>query len=284
MLNDKDRAFTAARCLDDIGKPAENALRQCLTNLNPQVREWGVSALAGATDDVEVYISRIRGCLNDPEPLVRLATVRAIGTQENAPELAVPILIVALNDRDAHVSAAAADALGDFGSNGVTAFSALTNLIAQGEQTRSRAAMKSLAAIAPAETVSVLSNAVVNGTAALSGAALRSLKSIDPQLSRRLTLAVLRSPDSQRRQQAVSVAGTFEMEAPGIAEGLKAATQDNDPQVAHRAMMTMREMVQKRSDSASIAVHFPEDPSYQGKPLNEWLQLLRRSSASPTKE
>lgn len=73
--------------------------------------------------------------------------------------------------------------------------------------------MNALAAIAPSVAIPVLSNTVLNGTAALSGAALRSLKSINPELSRQMTLAELRSPDSQRRSQAVGVAGTFEMES-----------------------------------------------------------------------
>ena len=282
LLDDPERAFTAARCLDDIGKPAESGLRACLTNSNPQVREWGVSALAGATDDVEVYISRIKGCLKDPEALVRLATVRAIGSQENAPDLAVPILIGALNDPDAHVSAQAADSLGGFGTNSVGAISALTNQIGMGEQTRSRAAMNAVAAIAPSVAIPVLSNTVLNGTAALSGAALRSLKSINPELSRQMTLAALRSPDSKRRTQAVGVAGTFEMETPEIPEGLKLASQDSDPEVARHANMTMRQMVQKKKESGPVVVQFPGDPSYQGKSMGEWLQVLRRSSEHPT--
>jgi len=277
LLDDKDGAFTAVRCLDDIGKPAEKALLQCLTNSNYEVREWAVSALAGATDDVEVYISLIKGCLNDPEALVRLATVRAIGAQENAPELAVPILIESLNDRDAHVSAAAADALGGFGTNSLPAISPLTQQIATGEPTRSRAAMNALAALAPAQAIPVLSNAVVSGTAAMSGPALRSLKSIAPELSRQMTLSELRSPDPRRRLQAVSVADTFEVDTPGIAEGLKLAAQDNDPEVAQRATIAMRQMLEKKKEKGDAIFQFPEDPDYQGKPLGEWLRRLRRS-------
>jgi len=282
LLDDPERSFTAARCLDDIGKPAENALCQCLTNSNPQVREWGVGALAGATDDVEVYISRIKGCLKDPEALVRLATVRAIGGQDNAPDLVVPILIRALNDPDAHVSAQAAESLGGFGTNSLPAYSTLTNMIAQGDQIRGRAAMTALAAITPTQAIPILSNTVVNGTAALSGAALRTLKSLNPELSRQMTLAELHSADVPHRMQALSVTGTFETETPGIAEALKLAAQDSDPEVARRANMTMREMVRKKTDSGQAAVQFPDDPSYEGKPLSEWLQTLRRSSEMPT--
>jgi hypothetical protein len=97
-----------------------------------------------------------------------------------------------------------------------------------------------------------------------------------------MTLAQLHSPDSKRRTQAVGVAGIFEMETPGIAEGLKLASQDSDPEVASHANVTMRQMVQKKKESGPLIVQFPGDPSYQGKSLGEWLQVLRRSSEHPS--
>jgi hypothetical protein len=78
------------------------------------------------------------------------------------------------------------------------------------------------------------------------------------------------------------VAGTFEMETPGIAEALKLVAQDSDPEVARHANMTMRQMVQKKKESGPVVVQFPGDPSYQGKPLGEWVQSLRRHSEPPT--
>jgi len=187
-----------------------------------------------------------------------------------------------LNDPDAHVSAQAAESLGSFGTNSLPAFSDLTNMIAQGEQTRGRAAMTALATITPTQAIPILSNTAVNGTAALSGAALRTLKSINPELSRQMTLAELRSADAPHRMQALSVTGTFETDTPGIAEALKLAAQDSDPEVARRANMTMQELVQKKKDSGHAVVQFPDDPSYHGKPLSEWLHTLRRSSEMPT--
>src|ERR1017187_5613170 len=100
LLDDKELAFVAARCLENIGKPAESALCQCLTNQDWHVRHLSMSALASVTDDVEVYIARIKERLNDVEPSVRFATVQAVGEQNNAPELAIPLLITALEDRD----------------------------------------------------------------------------------------------------------------------------------------------------------------------------------------
>src|ERR1035441_10110981 len=65
LLDDKELAFVSARFLDNVGKSAEWALCQCLTNGDWQVRHLSVSALASVTDDVEVYISRIKPRLTE---------------------------------------------------------------------------------------------------------------------------------------------------------------------------------------------------------------------------
>jgi HEAT repeat protein len=128
LLDDQEFAFVAAICLENVGKPAESALCQCLTNQDWRVRHLSVPALASVTDDVEVYLARIVARLKDVEPAVRFATVQAIGAQENAPELAVPLLIAALADAEDSVCGQAANALSSFGTNAASAFSTLTNL------------------------------------------------------------------------------------------------------------------------------------------------------------
>lgn len=273
LLNDKELAFVAARCLENVGKSAESALCRCLTNQDWHVRHWSVPALASVTDDVEVYIARIKDRLKDVEPAVRFATVQAVGEQNNAPELAIPLLITALQDRDDGVSSQAAGALSGFGTNAVSAFPALTNLVSTGRQTQARTAMKALAAIAPAEALLVLSNAVVNGSPANLGAALRNLKSVAPELSLQMTLAEFHSADASRRSQAVGVAGSFGVETPGIAAALKSAAADSDQKVAQHAKMMMRQMFQKQKEAAPQDVRMPNEPSYQGKPLGEWLKM-----------
>jgi len=273
LLDDKELAFVATRCLDNTGKPAEAALCGCLTNQNSQVRRWSVPALAAVTDDVEVYIARIKDRLNDADASVRFATVQAIGGQENAPELAVPLLIAALNDADDSVCGQAAEALANFGTNGASAFSALTNLVNTGRIAQARAGMNVLAAIDPVRSISVLSNAVVSGSSATLGTALKSLKTIAPKLALEMTLGEFQSPDSRRRSQAVSVALNYDMATPGIAEALKSAAADTDPDVARRAVMTMRQMLQKQKEAVGSSVQIPGELSYLGKPLSQWLKL-----------
>ena len=56
MLGEKEFAFVATRCLENIGKPAEAALCECLTNQDWHVRHLAASALAAVTDEVEVYV------------------------------------------------------------------------------------------------------------------------------------------------------------------------------------------------------------------------------------
>jgi hypothetical protein len=56
------------RSLESIGKPAELVICQALTNSNPAIREWAINQLASVTDDVAVYIARIKPFLKRPRP------------------------------------------------------------------------------------------------------------------------------------------------------------------------------------------------------------------------
>lgn len=274
-LGEKEFAFVTARCLESIGKPAEAALCDCLTNQDWQVRHLAVSALAAVTDDVEVYVARIKDRFKDSQPAVRFAAVQAIGAQDNAPELAVPLLLTALDDADDGVFGQAAGALSGFGTNAAVAFTRLTNLADRGRSAQIRAALKALPAIAPAEAIPVLSNAVVNGNPAVVGMALRSLKSVAPELALEMTLDAFRSNDSERRLRVLSVAATYDLNTPGLADALKSAAADSDPEIAKRGVMTMHQMVNKQKEQSSTPIHLRNDPTYAGKPLGEWLKLRK---------
>lgn len=275
LLSDKELAFVAARCLDNFGKAAECALCQCLTNRDWHVRQLSVSALAEVTDDVEVYIDRIKPRLSDPDPTVRFATVQAIAAQKEAPELAVPLLISVLGDSDDHVFSQAAEGLSGFGTNALSAFSALTNVLTTGSDGQKHAALKALPSLAPGEALPILSNAVVSESTQTMGAALRDMKSIAPELALKMTLAQFHSADALRRSVAVSVAGTYDARTPGIAEALKSAAASENPEVAQHARMTMRQMVRKEKETSASVVNLPNEPDYQGKPLGEWLSMRR---------
>lgn len=282
LLRDKERAFVAARCLENIGKPAESALCECLTNADWRVRHFSVSALAAVTDDVEVYLARLQNRLKDAEPSVRFATVQCIGLQNDAPELAVPLLISVLEDTNDQVSSQAANALSGFGTNAASAFSALTNLVCAGRPGQSTAALKALGAIAPTEALPILSNTVATGSSTTFRLAVRSLKSIAPELALEMTLAAFHSPDRSRRSQAVNAALEYEMTAPGLADALKSAAKDADPETARRAVMTMKQMVQRQKERSRADVELPNEPSYEGKALHEWLKMRREGGELST--
>jgi HEAT repeat protein len=241
-----------------------------------------VGALAEVTDDVEVYVSRIKPALTDPEPSVRSSTVQSIAAQAEAPDLAVPLLISALHDVDDGVASQAAKGLADFGTNALTAWPALTNLVASGRDGQQMALFKALRAIAPANALPILTNAAVTGSPSTMGRALRELQSIAPQLALKMILAELHGTDSRRRLIALNVAGAYEMETPAIAEALKAAANALDHEVSQQAVMTMRAMLQKRKDKRGPIVRIPNEPEYQGKPLGEWLTMWRDDSGLST--
>jgi HEAT repeat protein len=275
LLDDKELAFVAARCLESVGKSAEQALCQCLMNGDWHVRHLSVSALASVTADVEVYLDRLKPRLKDVEPGVRAATVQAIAAQNNAPELAVPLLISALRDGTDGVCAEAASGLAGFGTNALSAFPALTNLVATGRGGQVQAGLKALATLTPGAAVPILSNAVVNGSPQTMGTALRALKPVDPDLALKMTLAQFQSADPRRRSMALSVAGTYDVQTPGVAEALKSAASSADPEFAQRARMTMRQMLRKQRERGAV-VQLPNEQSYHGKSLGEWLSMRQR--------
>ena len=282
LLADKELAFVAVRCLASIGKPAEAALCQCLTNADWQVRNWSVGALAAATDDVEVYVNRINPRLNDVEPSVRFSTVQALAAQNEAPELAVPLLVSALQDTQDSVSSQAAEGLAGFGTNALSAWPALTNLVVNGREGQSRAALKALPAIDAANALPIVSNTVVTGNPPIMGTALRELKPIAPELALNMTLAELRSTDTRRQTVALGVAGTYEMDTPGIAEALMLAAKAPDHEISRRATITMRQMLNKQREKRGPIVRIANEPSYQGKPLGEWLTMWRDETGLST--
>jgi len=282
LLDDDELAFVATRCLAEIGRPAEAALCQCFTNKDWQVREWSVGALASAIDDVEVYVSRIKPRLSDVEPSVRSATVQALAAQTEAPDLAVPLLIAALHDPEDSVASQAAEGLAGFGTNALSAWSALTNLVANAREGQSRAALQALASIARSDALPILSNAVVTGSPPIMGVAVRKLKAIAPDLALKMTLAELHAANARRQLVALSVAGTYDVQTPGIAEALKSAAHAPDPEISQCAKMTMRDMLQKQKERRGAKVQIPNEPSYQGKPLGEWLGLWQEETGLST--
>jgi HEAT repeat protein len=213
LLDDTNHAFTAIRCLTAIGKPAEFAIWSSLTNRDSHVRQAGITALAGVTDHADEFIARLKSSLNDPDSGVRGGAVRAIGSQIEAPDSAIPLLLAALDGKDEYVALSAAGLLAGFGTNGLRAFSALTN-------------------------------AVERRSPAIASQALRTLLRLAPQEALPLALGSLRSPDAQRRRGAVARLRAYPVTTPEIRDALEGAAADPDPQVARLAQESIARLNQ----------------------------------------
>jgi hypothetical protein len=101
---------------------------------------------------------------------------------------------------------------------------------------------------------------------------LQDLKSIAPELALKMTLFEFHSPDAQHRLVALNFGKTYDMLTPGIAEAFKNAASSDDPELARRAMAAMRQMVREERQKKTM-VDIPNEPSFQGRSLGEWLSM-----------
>ena len=269
LLDKPRRLLVIGRCLESVGKPAEPVICQALTNQDVAVRQWAVEQLASVTDDVEVYIIRIKPRLHDSSDAVRVTTVDAIGVQTSAPELAVPLLIEAL--KDSAVSANAAGALANFGTNALVAFPILTNLVEYGGPNVAGAALKTIIIIDSDQALPILTNCLARGKPG-TALAFRALVDVAPERALPIILSRFQSPDTETRRVAFRLLCRYPL-TPPVESALQAAAADSDLNMANRAKKILTENRQKEHPLES---QFLDDPSYEGKRLGEWLKMHER--------
>jgi HEAT repeat protein len=269
LLDKPRRLLVIGRCLESIGKPAEPVICQALTSQDVAVRQWAVEQLASVTDDVEVYITRIKPRLHDSSDAVRVTTVDAIGIQTSAPEVAVPLLIEAL--KDSAVSANAAGALANFGTNALVAFPILTNLVEHGGPNVAGAALKTIIIIDSDRALPILTNCLARGKPG-TALALRALVDFAPERALPIILSRFQSPDTETRRVAFRLLCRYPL-TPPVESALQAAAADSDLNMANRAKKILTENRQKEHPLES---QFLDDPSYEGKRLGEWLKMHER--------
>lgn len=279
LLDDPDHAFSAFRCLDFIGKPAESALCRCLTNQNANVRQMSIANLASFTEDVELYINRVKGGLGDPVDFVRAAAVDGIGAQTGAPDLAVPLLITALKDSSDMVSSRAANALAEFGTNAADAFPSLTNLVEHGGVNTANASLKTLVMIAPDESFSILTNCIARGNPFIGGS-LKVLAEKSPTKALPILLACIHSSVLNQRRVACRLLQDYPL-TPDVRSAIESATADPDPIIARSAKMFLTGQYRKARPAESW---LQAEPSYEGKRLDEWLGTKRNPDGSFSKD
>jgi HEAT repeat protein len=271
LLDEKDHNFTAERCLVFIGKPAETVFCRALTNQDWRVRQWSIDHLAAVTDDVGVYIARIKGRLEDSSDAVRATAVDDIGIQTSAPELAVPLLVAALKDSSDSVSSHAADSLANFGTNALGLFLTLSNRVESGSGSTASAALKTLVIIAPNESLPILTNCIARGKPA-TGGALQALADAAPEKALPIILDRVQSPDSGQRRAAFRLLCHYPMTLK-IESAMQTAAADSDSDIAKRAKEILTEKYLKEHPLES---QFSDAPSYGGKRLGEWLKAHDR--------
>ena len=239
LLNDKEHAFVAVRCLVAVGPPAEPSVSQALTNQNVQVRYFATQQFVWVAENDEVYLSKMRECLKDPDGSVRFAAVQGIGLQTQTPHLAIPLLLEALRDKQDTVASWAAKFLADFGTNALRTFPDLSDAVEHGGPNTVYQAMKTMVAIAPDKALPII-------------------------------FENFRSADYHRRKISVELFGQYPATNSEIQTAMQQAAFDPDPDLASRA----RELITKKFKAEHpIESQFSDEPRFEGKSLGEWLKL-----------
>ena len=265
LLNENDRVLVTERCLESIGKPAESIICQALTNQNVAIRQWAIDELASVTDDVGVYITRIKPRLQDSSDAVRGTAINDIGIQMSAPELAVPLLVAAL--KDSAVSANAANTLANFGTNALVAFPMLTNLVSGGGNAAG-AALRTLIIVSPDRAFSIFTNCLAQGKPGVD-AALQALTDVRPAKALPIVLARLQSSDIAMRRQAFGLLRHYPATSQ-IDSAMQTAAADSDSGLALSAKGFLTDQYETNHPDEFL---FPDEPSYNGRRLGEWLKM-----------
>jgi len=239
LLDDRDCAFAALRCLAAIGKPAEASICKALTNQDSRVREVSISVLAGVTDDVDVYVNRLTNSLNDPDINVRLVAIRSIALQRTVPDSVIPILIKELQ-RSEDEAEQVTEYLANFGTNAAAAFPVLSNLV-----------------------ISAHSQNLANS-------ALRTIAMVAPDKALPLVLQSFHSTIQLRRYTAFGALCAYSPRPPEIEAVIESATDDKDEMISHRAKIAL---TQEYLQTHPIESKFSEEPVYGGESLGEWLKM-----------
>ena len=277
LLDQGDRLhlLIISRCLEAVGKPAEPVVCQALTNQSAAVRQWAIGQAASVTDDVGVYLARIKPRLQDSSSAVRITTVEAIGYQTSAPELAVPLLLDALKDEP--VSAHAASALANFGTNALVAVPPLTNLVESKNESAASAALRTLILIAPQRSLPLFTNFFAHEKPGITDT-LRALAGVMPDEALPIILHRLQSPDPGTQSAAFGLLRHYPA-MPQVDSAMQAIALDSSSELAPAAKDYLTDEYETNHPDAFL---FPDEPSYAGKRLGEWLVMRTESGDQMT--
>ncbi len=273
LLNDQSYDFVIKRSLLSIGKPSEPVYCRGLTNQDADIRDWSIDALLDVTDDVGVYITRIKPRLHDPSEAVRAMAVDAIGWQTNVPELALPLLADALNDPSDFVSSHAADALSGFSTYALPFFLTLSNLAENGSPATARNSLKTLLTINPTDAFPILTNHIAHGKS-VDHDVLQALANAAPDQALPLLLSRLQSPDLKIKNTAFGLLLHYPASPPVQSAMIKIAT-GSDSELVPRKKGYLTDDYVARHPEVEL---FADEPVVNGRRLGEWLKTRNGGS------
>jgi HEAT repeat protein len=101
----------------------------------------------------------------------------------------------------------------------------------------------------------------------------------EPDLALPIILNRLRSPEPRVRAGAVSLLGRYAVKTPAIQAAIEQATTDATPVVAYTAKNYLRDTYKKEHPDGP---DFPNDPSFSGQALGQWLKMKSPDGAFTT--
>jgi HEAT repeat protein len=239
-----DSAESALKCLAAIGPPAEAPVCRALTNANPEIRILATLGLADAVTNVHDFLTRLRDRLHDPDSFVRVAAVSSIGSQTNSPDEVISFLVLAFKEEDDFVASSAANKLVDFGTNACPVVGDLIKA-ARGERM------------------------------VLAFAATRTLLTIAPDEALPIIASRCSSTDANWRLNALQLLYDSPLTNGVIQSLIESAASDPDGNISQRAKEFLTDQYCQEQPEELL---FPDEPSYQGKQLGDWLDMAHGGS------
>lgn len=178
IIRETNRAAVAFQCLSSIGPPARSVICHALTNSNPQIRNLAVGSVTSVVSNRDEALALVKDRLADDNSDVRLSAILVIGTQLRMQPESLTLLMEIVRRGDTNDAPIAATEIGNFDTNGVSAFETLSNAAYQTPHSPlAMASFRSMIQISPERTLPILT---------------RRLHSIDPWLRFQALMLLIR--------------------------------------------------------------------------------------------
>ena len=143
----------------------------------------------------------------------------------------------------------------------------MTNLVEHGDTNVAGAALRTLIIIAPERALPIFTNCLAQGKPGID-AALKALTDVRPDKALPMVLTRLQSPDIKMRRKAFGLLRHYPVTSQ-IDSAMQTVAADSDPDLALAAKGFLTDRYETNHPDAFL---FPDEPSYNGKRLGEWLE------------